>query len=120
MNNYLNRLKELLAILASICLETKYFELKNKLIVYEIKFKKFLNQHEPQPTPPHTQTHTSITTLTNKKTTSLIDHEIIRTQIPKTQNKENKENKENENTTGELILAIYFLIKAKDFIFFLF
>ena len=36
----MNRLKEQLSQLASVCDENKYFELKNQIVYYEIKFKK--------------------------------------------------------------------------------
>jgi hypothetical protein len=40
----LKKLKELVSRLAAICDECKYFELKNRLIVYEMKLKKFTSE----------------------------------------------------------------------------
>jgi hypothetical protein len=41
ISNNINILKEQLSLLASICGEVKYFEFKNTIILYEIKFKRF-------------------------------------------------------------------------------
>ena len=41
INNNLNKLKENLSYLASVCDENKYFEMKNLILVYELKFRNF-------------------------------------------------------------------------------
>lgn len=43
----MNKLKEALSTLASVCNEIKYFELKNRIIAYEIRFKKFKQLNKP-------------------------------------------------------------------------
>ena len=48
ISNLLNSLKASLNLLVSVCYESKYFELKNRLIVYEIKYKKFKSENEPK------------------------------------------------------------------------
>ena len=46
MHSYLNKLKEQFGTLTSICGESKYFDLKNKIIIYELQFKQFKDQYE--------------------------------------------------------------------------
>ena len=46
MNSYLTKIKEELSQLTSILQENKYFELKNRIVIYELKFKKFIEENE--------------------------------------------------------------------------
>ena len=46
INNHLNSLKEKHRLLSSTCTESKYFEMKNLIIVYELKFKQLRDKYE--------------------------------------------------------------------------
>lgn len=79
----LNGLKDHLSSLASVCHETKYFDLKNKIIMYDIRLKQFKEKNESlQNHIPHNNNNNNTTTPNhqspNTNTTNTVDIRVNR------------------------------------------
>jgi hypothetical protein len=69
MRSGLSKLTELLARLTPVCDESKYFELKNRLIVFEMKLKKFASECETKFSEQLANTTTPVVNTTSKSIT---------------------------------------------------